>query len=112
MADVEIDIGSDGSRIENSKISLSDIAPTERQSHIAETIAKIELRVSKIEELLGGYLGLPGLTQEFREMRIEIMEVKDELRKNCVPSSQYLFLSLSIGCLLLSVIVTFFGLWR
>ncbi len=111
MADVEIDIGSDGSKIENSKISLSDIA-SERQSHLTETIAKIELRVSKIEELLGGYLGLPGLTQEFKEMKMEIMEVKKELRRNYVPPSQYLFLSLSVGCLLLSVIVAVFGLWR
>ena len=117
MADVEINVGTDGSHIEGSNIKVN--APEvqhqqaePRHSHPADTISKLEARVSRIEELLGGYLGIPGLTQEIILMKQDVAEIKDEIQRTYVHPAQYVMLLFSIGSLVLAVLVTALGLWR
>jgi len=104
---VNVSIGTESSEISGSTISVGNVG-----NHSSETVSKLEARVSKIEELLGGYLGIPGLTQEMAAMKADLSEIKDEIKRTYVHPIQYIMVVVSVSALILSVIVTAFGMLK
>ncbi len=93
-----------GGDIADSSIITGDhnVVSTGNKPHIAEVVDHLERRIEKIEELLGGYLGIPGLTHEIREIKKDLHEIKTEMYKSYVPISQKIYLGVSTAALLVS----------
>lgn len=111
MADgVNVNIGTESSTIEESTISVGNV--DSRHTHLAETVSRLEARLLRVEDLLGGHLGIPGLTQEMSAMQKDLAEIKDEIKRTYINPLQYIMVIFSAGALVLAVLVTAFGMLR
>ena len=111
MADgVEINVGTGESKISGSRIDIGSVAGG-NSSHDTASVefARLDARVRKIEELLGGYLGIPGLTQEIIGLKDSVQGLKDSMQKTYVPPVQYVYMIVSSIFLLTSVFLFVFG---
>lgn len=79
MADVNINLGTEGSTISDSKVSIGDVAGGHIESNrvidlIWAEIQDIKLRLRSVEKFLEGNLGEPGLTGQ-------VGRIKDDIRR-------------------------------
>lgn len=122
MSDVSISIGTEGSQISDSPVTIGDVVGSNHGGHGLEyltlKVSELSARVNDIEKLLGGNLGIPGLTQQLLSVKEMTHEIKQELMEirlseaTKVPYITYLFFTLSVGALSASVLITAFGMWR
>lgn len=112
MSDVQVSIGTDNSNIHDSTIKVGNIEAGNHANHVLEVIQKLEGRVIRIEDLLGGVLGSPGLAQELRDMKSDIGEIKAEMQRQYVPPMQRVYLSISTVCLLITIVFWVTTIWR
>lgn len=120
MSDVQISVGTENSQISGSEIKIGDVSSGRGHSldHLTQRVSELSARVADIEKLLGGNLGIPGLTQQLSSVKEMTHEIKQELMElrvresSKIPYITYLSLSLSLGALGASVIITAFGMWR
>lgn len=82
MADVSINVGTDNSSLEGSKVTIGDVAGGEQNrlsEHIRERIKTLEDDVRSIKRYLrGGDYGEPGLTHKTDDA---LRKIDDSLRK-------------------------------
>lgn len=139
MADVEINIGNDGGRIDNSPIRIGDVTGKDKISdnrfgstHTDELfeilVRRIEILeqrslehdriINEVEKLLGGNLGIPGLTTQVLDVKEMTLEIKQEIveinarEHTRISYGNFVVLSLSVGAMCISVLATALGLWR
>lgn len=77
MSDVNINLGTDGSTISDSKVSIGDIGNLESKrivDLIWSEIQDVKIRLKAVEIFLAGSLGEPGLTGQ-------VGRIKDDIRR-------------------------------
>lgn len=126
MSDVRYSIGTENSKIENSTIVVGDDNVTEKGNQIivhdleslAAKVAELANRVDNIEKLLGGNLGIPGLTAQVLGIKDMVLDIKQEISEIKVREStrisygNFIVLALSVGAMCIAVLSTALGLWK
>jgi hypothetical protein len=89
VADVNLNIGADGSTIENSDFEIGHVAGRDvnvRQSagknrldQFNNRLDNIAARLVEVEKLLGGNLGMPGLTQQIQSIKEMVLKIKTDM---------------------------------
>ena len=115
MPDVNVSIGTENSQISDSDIRVGNINSLE---HLYSKVTELSTRVADIEKLLGGNLGIPGLTQQVLTVKKMTTELKQELSEmriresSKIPPGSFVVLLLSVGAMCIAVLSTALGLWR
>ena len=85
---------------------------------LAAKVAELANRVDNIEKLLGGNLGIPGLTAQVLGIKDMVLDIKQEISEIKVREStrisygNFIVLALSVGAMCIAVLSTALGLWK
>lgn len=81
MPDVNINLGTDGSTIRDSNVAVGNVAAAADQRFDAlwTEIQDVKLRLSQIEGIIEGNLGMPGISAQLLSVQQSMFRIEKEL---------------------------------